>query len=84
MGRKDHRGGDTVGRPQTLDNQGTVIKRRERWLQGHRIMPVLSNLPREVPLPSRNALGIDTTQERSHARGQPGTGHERKVDMLSQ
>jgi len=35
MGRKDHGGGDAVGRPQTLDNQGTVMKRRERWLQGH-------------------------------------------------
>ena len=35
MGRKDHGGSDAVGRPQTLCNQGTVIKRRERWLQGH-------------------------------------------------
>ena len=35
MGRKDHGGGDAVRRPQTLYNQGTVIKRKERWLQGH-------------------------------------------------
>jgi len=35
MGRKDHGGGDAVGRPQTPDNQGIMIKRRKRWLQGH-------------------------------------------------
>jgi len=26
MGRKDHGGGDAVGRPQTPDNQGIVIR----------------------------------------------------------
>ena len=35
MGRKYHGGGDAVGRPLTPDNQGIVIKRRKRWLQGH-------------------------------------------------
>ena len=30
MGRKDHGGGDVVGKPQSPDNQGMVVKRRER------------------------------------------------------
>jgi len=34
MGRKDHGGSDTVGGPQ-IPMSREVIKRRERWLQGH-------------------------------------------------
>ena len=65
MGRKDHGGGDAVGRPQTLDNQGTVIKKRERWLQGHR-----NSASIEQPA-SRSAPAV---QKRPWDRYDPGEG----------
>ena len=53
-------------------------------LKAIEIALVQSNLTCEVPCRLRDALGIDTTQEKGHAWGQPGAGCERTVDTLSQ
>ena len=70
MGRKDHGGGDAVGRPQTLGNQDLVIKRRERWLQGHgNNTSVGQPDSRSTPAAPEMPLGQIRLKEKGHAQG---------------
>ena len=46
------------------------------------LVPVGSNLTREVPTPPLGNLGTDTTHEGATPRGEPRARYERKVDPL--
>jgi len=46
------------------------------------VVPVGSNLTREVSTPPLGNPGADTTHEEGHAQGEPRAWYERKVDTL--
>ena len=46
------------------------------------LVPVGSNLTREVPTPPLGNPGTDTTHEGATPRGEPRARYERKVDTL--